>query len=108
VLQRRYQESLFARESYSKGGVSLYEGRHRSPSADRSPIHTIKALNNRQRTPPRLHVLPSDFALFVKADSAMLVHALDASEAGRAKRAAVDRIRFALMGLFGRRAALTR
>ncbi len=41
--------------------------------------------------------------LVFEADSAMLVHALDATEAGRAKRVAVDRIRAALMDLFDRR-----
>jgi glutathione synthase/RimK-type ligase-like ATP-grasp enzyme len=43
--------------------------------------------------------------LVFEADSAMLVHALDASESGRFKRAAVDRIRAALGALFERRAA---
>ena len=41
--------------------------------------------------------------LVFEADSAMLVHALDTSEAGRHKRAAVGRIRDALMALFDRR-----
>ncbi len=40
-----------------------------------------------------------------EADTAMLVHALDTSAAGRAKRAGVARIRAALMSLFDERAA---
>jgi hypothetical protein len=43
--------------------------------------------------------------LVFEADAAMLVHALDASEAGRFKRAAVARIADALGALFDRRAA---
>jgi len=47
-----------------------------------------------------------DGTLFVfEADAAMLVHALDASDAGRFKRAAVARIADALAALFDRRAA---
>jgi hypothetical protein len=42
--------------------------------------------------------------LVFEADAAMLVHALDTSEAGRHKRAAVARIRAALAALFERRA----
>jgi hypothetical protein len=42
--------------------------------------------------------------LVFEADTAMLVHALDTSDAGRAKRAGVDRIRTALHALFDRRA----
>jgi hypothetical protein len=42
--------------------------------------------------------------LVFEADTAMLVHALDPSDAGRHKRAAVARIRAALMALFARRA----
>lgn len=42
--------------------------------------------------------------LVFEADTAMLVHALDSSDAGRAKRAGVDRIRAALHELFDRRA----
>ncbi len=49
--------------------------------------------------------LPGGALLVFEADSAMLVHAFDASEAGRAKRAGFDRIRSALMALFDRRAA---
>ncbi len=47
----------------------------------------------------------SDGTLLVfEADTAMLVHALDGSEAGREKRAGVERIGSALMALFDRRA----
>jgi hypothetical protein len=49
--------------------------------------------------------LPGGELLVFEADSAMLVHALDVSEAGRVKRDAFDRIRAALMELFDRRAA---
>jgi hypothetical protein len=49
--------------------------------------------------------LPGGTLLVFEADSAMLVHALDETEAGRAKRAGVGRIRAALMALFDRRAA---
>ncbi len=42
--------------------------------------------------------------LVFEADSAMLVHALDGTEEGRYKRAAVESIRIALMALFDRRA----
>lgn len=48
--------------------------------------------------------LPDGTLLAFEADSAMLVHAFDASEDGRFKRAAVDRIRAALAALFDRRA----
>ncbi len=48
--------------------------------------------------------MPDGTLLVFEADAAMLVHALDASDAGRAKRAAVARIRDALMSLFDRRA----
>ncbi len=48
-----------------------------------------------------------DGTLFVfEADAAMLVHALDGSDAGRFKRAAVDRIRAAVASLFERRATI--
>ena len=47
----------------------------------------------------------SDGTVFVfEADSAMLVHALDTTDAGRATRAGVARIAGALMALFDRRA----
>ncbi len=49
--------------------------------------------------------LPDGTLLVFEADSAMLVHAFDGSEAGRSKRAGFDRIRSALMALFDRRAA---
>ena len=49
--------------------------------------------------------MPDGTLVVFEADSAMLVHALDASEAGRAKRAGFDCIRSALMALFDRRAA---
>ena len=49
--------------------------------------------------------LPDGTLLVFEADSAMLVHAFDGSEAGRAKRAGFDRISSALMALFDRRAA---
>ncbi len=52
-------------------------------------------------------LLDGDLLIF-EADSGMLVHALDASEAGRAKRAGFDRIRSALMALFDRRASRKR
>jgi hypothetical protein len=48
--------------------------------------------------------LPDGTLLVFEADTAMLVHALDTSEAGRAKRAGVERIRTALMALFDQRA----
>jgi hypothetical protein len=49
--------------------------------------------------------LPDGTLLVFEADAAMLVHALDTSEAGRAKSAAVGHIREALMALWDRRAA---
>ncbi len=49
--------------------------------------------------------LPDGTLVVFEADSAMLVHALDATDAGRAKRTGFDRIRSALMALFDRRAA---
>jgi len=49
--------------------------------------------------------LPDGTLLVFEADAAMLVHALDRSPAGQSKRAAVDRLRAALMALFDRRAA---
>ena len=49
--------------------------------------------------------LPDGTLLVFEADSAMLVHAFDASGGGRLKRAAVERIRAALGALFERRAA---
>lgn len=49
--------------------------------------------------------LPDGALLVFEADPGMLVHAFDASEAGRAKRAAFHRIRSALMALFHRRVA---
>jgi hypothetical protein len=48
--------------------------------------------------------LPDGTLLVFEADAAMLVHALDASDAGRYKRAAVARIKDALAALFERRA----
>ena len=49
--------------------------------------------------------LPDGTLLVFEADSSMLVHALDGTEEGRYKRAAVERIRLALMALFDRRAS---
>ena len=49
--------------------------------------------------------LPDGTLLVFEADSRMLVHALDGTEEGRYKRAAVERIRRALMALFDRRAS---